>query len=344
MAGGGGGERKSVLVVMESSNKAYLVFHINMKDLLQCRPRPERERQMEMRTLPSPAGEIPKLVGQMERIDFTLTVGGATMVGVSSQRRTVTYDTRSGLVSSAGPELQHHKMGGSYVVPIGRRIYALQRHHGVFAQAQQPSGEVCAARLTQEWRSLPEPPPDFRCVSSHLPTCQLTAYLAAGTSLWVSAKDRGTYSLDTAWRKDGDWELPFCGRGVFVPDLDGLCFGHCFQRRRLLAVDMDQSPPAVRYRWEDTFPRWVLDNHTGDLCGLMPESSLVYLGAGRFCIAWTVVMHDADDYSLKRRLIHVMALQLLKTSTSSGHKELRLIKHKVCCYRMPSHGQMAYLL
>jgi hypothetical protein len=73
----------------------------------------------------------------------------------------------------------------------------------------------------------------------------------------------------------------------------------------------------------------------------MPEGSLVYLGAGKFCIAWSVLMDTVDGH--RKTFICLVALQIIKTSTLTGKKQLRIVKHKVCCYKMPSHGLMAHL-
>uniref|UniRef100_A0ACD5WT74 Uncharacterized protein n=1 Tax=Avena sativa TaxID=4498 RepID=A0ACD5WT74_AVESA len=345
-----GNQRKRLIVVMEDQKPDYFVHTIGIKHLFRSSA-PSRGGAMEIRSLPNPMGQIPKPLAHPERIDFALAADGATLVGVSNLKRTVMYDTRSG-ASSTGPELQHGKTGGTYVIPLGRRLYALKcRLNG--SDQGKPAGEDCDLFLsdgglrqdsssTSSWRTLPEPPPDYRYLNSSQLKCQLTAYFTAGARVWVSAEERGTYSFHTvrrAWRKEGDWELPFHYRAVFVPELDGLCFGLCSKGRYLIAVDVKQSPPAVRYRWEDTFPRWAREN--GHLCGLMPEGSLVYLGDGKFCIAWTVLMDDVDGH--RQQFIHLMALQLIKTSTVFGKKQLRMVKRKACCYRMPSHGLMAHV-
>ncbi|KAM0907808.1 hypothetical protein ACQ4PT_015876 [Festuca glaucescens] len=270
---------------------------------------------MEIRILPSPIGQIDKPLASHERIDLALADDGATLVGVGTFKRTVMYDTRSG-VTSSGPEMQDGKTGGAYVVPLG---------DGLDLRAQPPSQWI-RRRYLNEFQIK----------------CQLTAYFTTGDRIWVSAQERGTYSFHTArrvWRKEGDWELPFYHRALFVPELDSLCFGFCSKRRHLLAVDVQQSPPVVRYTWEDTFPKWV--NENGNVCCLMPKGGLVYLGASKFCIAWTVLMDMVDGQ--RKNFIHLMAVQIIKTSTLSGKKQLRIVKRKVCCYKMPSHGLMAHV-
>ncbi|XP_044983890.1 uncharacterized protein LOC123450920 [Hordeum vulgare subsp. vulgare] len=348
-----GNQRKRLFVVMKDKKPDYFVYGINIEHMFQSGP--SRGAAIEIRSLPSPMGQIPKPLADPERVDFALAGDGATLVGVSNLKRTVLYDTRSG-ATSTGPELQHDKTGGTFVVPLGRRLYALKCRLNRSDQGK-PSGEDCTLLIqdaggtrlrldcsSSSWRTLPEPPPDFRSLNGFQIKCQLTAYFTAGARIWVSAEKRGTYSFHTVrrqWRKEGDWQLPFHHRAVFVPELDNLCFGLSSKDRCLVAVDVRQSPPVVRYNWEDTFPAWARDN--GNLCGLMPEGSLVYLGDGRFCIAWTVLMIDNVD-GRTHYFLHLMAVQLIKTSsTGSGKKHLRMVKRGVCCYEMPSHGLMAHV-
>jgi hypothetical protein len=327
-----GNHRKHLFIVTKDQKLDYFVHSISIKHLFRSGP---SRGAMEIRILPSHIGHI----ACPHRIDFALAADDATLVGISTFKRTVMYNTRFG-VTSTGPELQHGKTGGTYVIPLRGSLYVLKRRFTV-----SDEGNPCGEDLLPAngfWRSLPEPPPDFRYLYEFQSDCQLTTYFTAGERIWISAKERGTYSFHTvrrAWRKEGDWELPFYHRALFVPELDNLCFGLCAKRRHLLAVDVLQSPPVVRYSWEETFPKWVKEN--GNLCGLMPEGSLVYLGAGKFCIAWTVLMDTIDRQ--RKIFIHFMTLQIIKTSTLSGNKQLRIVKCKVCCYKMPSHGLMAHV-
>uniref|UniRef100_A0ACD5YFP7 Uncharacterized protein n=1 Tax=Avena sativa TaxID=4498 RepID=A0ACD5YFP7_AVESA len=131
-------------------------------------------------------------VSSPERIDFALASDGATFVGVGSLRRTVSYDTRSG-ASSVGPELQHFKTGGTYVVPLGGRLYVLNRR-----LTRSDEGKPCGEDLLPAdgaWRDLLEPPPDFRYPNQFQIKCQLTAYFTAGARIWVLAEERDTYSF-----------------------------------------------------------------------------------------------------------------------------------------------------
>jgi hypothetical protein len=127
----------------------------------------------------------------------------------------------------------------------------------------------------------------------------------------VSAAGRGTYSLEldvegTAWRMEGDWELPFHGRDLVVPELGaGLCFGLCPRTGRLCACDIKKSLPAVRYAWDGTTPRWLPDVDVDTVSAAYPEGTLAYLGGGKLCIAWTLAPGtespcELDDHTARR--------------------------------------------
>ncbi|VAH10370.1 unnamed protein product [Triticum turgidum subsp. durum] len=129
-----GNQRKCLFVVIKDRKPDYFVCSMNIEHMFQSGP--SRGAAVEIRSLPSPMGQIPKPLpspmGQIpkplanpERIDFALAGDGATLVGVSNLKRTVLYDTRSG-ATLTGPELQHDKTGGTFVIPLGRRLYALK--------------------------------------------------------------------------------------------------------------------------------------------------------------------------------------------------------------------------
>uniref|UniRef100_A0ACD5WAG2 Uncharacterized protein n=1 Tax=Avena sativa TaxID=4498 RepID=A0ACD5WAG2_AVESA len=332
-----------VLLVVEDDEHGYLLYKIDLKDLfcsasatVHARP---RGHATEMRRLPAPMARFNTLPDVPERIDFALAGGGSTLIGLSNWRRTIVHETASG-ASSAGPELRDDKPGGTFVVLLGggHGLLALRRRGGLpgeapFAEAL-PAGDDGAGG----WLALPDPPPEFCCLMRSMPGCHVTACVAAGPRVWVSAAGRGTYSLEgTSWRQEGGWELPFHGRGLSVPELGaGLCFGLCPRTGRLLACDINQTPPEVRYAWDETTPRWP-EGHKVVAASRYPDGSLAYLGDGKFCIAWTIGI--GGHRSTVRRAVYLMGV---KVKTSGGR--LRMKQHKVCFYKMPTNARMAYAL
>jgi hypothetical protein len=334
-----------LLVVDDDVEHAYLVYKILLKDLfyaVSASAAVPRDHAWETRRLPAPMARFNTLAGVPERIDLALAGGGSTLIGLSNLRRTIVHNTASG-ASSAGPELRHNKHGGSFIVPLGGGLLALKIRPGLGGEA--PFAEALPA-AGGGWRALPDPPLDFLARTRSKPGCQVTACVATGSRVWVSAADRGTYSLElegTAWRKEGDWELPFRGSGLFVPELGArLCFGLCPLTGRLCAYDIKQSPPAVRYAWDDTMPRWLPDVGGLDMVVVSvaryPEGTLAYLGDGKFCIAWTLALNHRAR--IIRQAVHLMGVKVSKTSRG----RLRMVQHKVCFYELPSNAGMGYVL
>ncbi|KAF7087448.1 hypothetical protein CFC21_090634 [Triticum aestivum] len=345
-------QRRRVLpVVVDHGDCGYLLFRINVNRLFSS----SQSQETKMRRLPAPVTRFATMPDRPERIDFALAGGGATLVGVSNQHRTVLHDAASG-VTSEGPEMAHLKAGGTFVVPLGRRrLCAVKRRHYDYPaspdEPTEPLGETLVGGLAAgAWRALPDPPPDLIRSRRGNPSCLVTAcYLAAGKRLWVSARDRGTYSVDTTaraadgWRKEGDWQLPFQCRGLLAPDLaPGLCFGLCPRTTRLCACDVRRSPPPVRYAWDDTRPCWPTSLSQENIATVarLPDSSLAYLGDGEFCIAWTIAISE-DNSTISQRALWLMGVKIVKNSPSAP---LRMLHHKSCIYELPGRALMAYAL
>ncbi|KAI4981994.1 hypothetical protein ZWY2020_022486 [Hordeum vulgare] len=305
-------QRRRVLsVVVNDGVHGYLLFKINVNHLFSS----SQSQETKMRCLPAPITRFATIADRPERIDFALAGGGATLVGVSNQPVALS-SSRSAVAGSASSS----------------------------AAAGPPAW---TSRSAKPWS--PEPgagsPPDLVHSSRDNPACTVTACFAAGTRLWVSATDRGTYSVDTThgWRKEGDWELPFQCRGFLVPDLGaGLCFGLCPRTTRLCAWDVRRSPPPARYAWDDTRPCWPTSFSQENVRAVarFPDSSLAYLGDGEFCIAWTIGISE-ENSSIRQRALWLMGVKIGKNSPSAP---LRLLHHKSCIYELPDRALMANAL
>jgi hypothetical protein len=88
-------------------------------------------------------------------------------------------------------------------------------------------------------------------------------------------------------------------------------------------------------------PRWLPEVDL-DLfsVAMYPEGTLAYQGGGKFCIAWTLALNHRASWTIIRRAVHVVGVKVSKTSGG----RLRMVRHKVCFYELPSHARMAYAL
>uniref|UniRef100_A0A0E0D8S1 Uncharacterized protein n=1 Tax=Oryza meridionalis TaxID=40149 RepID=A0A0E0D8S1_9ORYZ len=283
-----------------------------------------------MRALPPPIARFDSLERCAERLDFALV--GSNVVAVSTQKRTLLYDAAAAVVSN-GPELRHATIGGTALIPLGTRLYAMDNRpcepdpcfQVLLPPATPVAGSGGRRRRHWSWRALPDPPADFSMVrpAPAMIFCHTTAFVAAGARIWVSAPDRGTYSFDTtahgnamAWRKVGDWELPWVRRAVFVPELN-LCFAMCRTRYCLCAFDVPSAEPAA-----------------------------AAAPVARLCISWTIIVEFGEQYGYSnmptRFALLLMAVQVVAVAGEEG--QLRLVKHKARCYLMSNRAQEIFLL
>ncbi|TVU05966.1 hypothetical protein EJB05_49152, partial [Eragrostis curvula] len=134
-----------------------------------------------------------------------------------------------------------------------------------------------------DWECHPLPPPPER-VPAHITSYAVVRRgggIRGGSSIWVSKDGLGTHSFDIAsgaWRKAGDWVLPFWGPGKYVPELK-LWFGILADKEDgvVCAADLTKPPlvaPTMLWRDDPTPPEWE-----------GKSSFLVHLGRSRFCLA-----------------------------------------------------------
>ncbi|KAL6847609.1 hypothetical protein ACP4OV_022635 [Aristida adscensionis] len=205
---------------------------------------------------------------------------------------------------------------------IRRRVYS-----GEDLRRQLPAGPFW------QWHAL-APPPFGRLIS-------IGAYAAVGGSeIWMTVAeehdvaDQGhdddeTYSFDTAtgaWRKVGDWALPFMGRAEYVAE-HGLWFGLSsasggWDADRLLTLHAsDLTPGGDVWRWEGlALPSdgWSAGHK---------HSFLVPLGHGRFCVARSF----EQDYGSGRCAVVAGVEVVRDTGAAYG---LRMLLHRAKRYTL----------
>ncbi|KAF7008069.1 hypothetical protein CFC21_022929 [Triticum aestivum] len=138
------------------------------------------------------------------------------------------------------------------------------------------------------WHSIPPPPYVYAPGYGDDRSVVITACTVVNSSsILISTESLGTYCLDTVsgkWSKTGAWPLPFKGLAEYVPEYD-LWFGVSAKGGGVLcasdlgAASAKQTPPPVFQEWEGfAAPE-----------GTELGSHLLHLGAGRFCVAKSIM-------------------------------------------------------
>ncbi|KAM0927902.1 hypothetical protein ACQ4PT_002144 [Festuca glaucescens] len=182
--------------------------------------------------------------------------------------------------------------------------------------------------MAWRWVDLPEPPyfsevKEDRTIQSH-------TLLGDAKTISFSV-GFGTYCFDTnsqEWTKAGGWRLPFGGRGSRVPELYNLYFGfHETNPDIIVALELSSpldgnAPPKVLHQWRGFCPK-----HRNEWS--LMESSLLYLGNYRFCIAKWYGIYDgppSEEDSLLDMVAVLAGVEIVDGQTNKN--KLQMVKHK----------------
>uniref|UniRef100_A0A0E0DLE5 Uncharacterized protein n=1 Tax=Oryza meridionalis TaxID=40149 RepID=A0A0E0DLE5_9ORYZ len=168
----------------------------------------------------------------------------------------------------------------------------------------------------------------------------MSSYAVVGNFICISTKGIGTYCFDTvscSWSHAGDWMLPFCGKGEYVPELK-LWFGVSAKNNYApcasdLSPVVRAEPPKPGCIWEDL--------NLPEVWRPCRMSDLVNLGSRRFCIIRFFQPSGNRDY-MKDQIDQTIAVfsgveVLPDDNKAAGNgkgkgkqnaKGLRMIKHK----------------
>lgn len=358
MAAAKAAERSHVyLCLTDYRDQTDTLHHVDVAPLFNSEPDPDPEA-MDVLPLPPPAARFqppPHPSGLPDAIsvmNFHLLGGnnnGNRIVSIDELRRTLIYDAAKGTVR-AGPMVGAEKCHTiSASVPAagvgGDNLYLLdhipRRRDGCFeALLYVPD------RDDWYWHDLPPPPyvqEPARYGHSSGSSHQVLSHAVVGEdAIWTHAQGAGTYSFHTArraWRKEGDWALPFLGRAEYVPCCN-LWFGiSTSANRRLCAADLAaataSSPPEVCGVWEDLRPpsEWFWNS-----------SDVVHLGGGRLC----TVRFFATDPTDKRwrtrgpvAVITAVEVQLQHDGDGeeyAGPRRIQMVRRRSSCIKLADYN------
>jgi hypothetical protein len=217
-------------------------------------------------------------------------------------------------------------------------LYAINRSYSSEFQALvygNPYGYEMSDKVWH-WLKLPPPPYlDHPACDDHTNTIQSYTLLDDGKTICFSSVPEkggfGTYCFDTSnhrWTKVGGWVLPFHGRAVQVPGLHGLWFGvGDDNQHELRAVDLsslDDGAPEVLHRWRGSNP----PNHW-----LLIGSTMVYLGANRFCIAKNYGVYNEPRKHFEQLADTAAILTGVEILNAEASKaKLQMVEHKSRTY------------
>ena len=145
----------------------------------------------------------------------------------------------------------------------------------------------------------------------------------------------GTYFFDLesgAWRKAGDWSMPFRGRAQYVPE-HNLWFGFSDKDDQLCAVDLALTQPVLQKVLEDP--------PLPEACSRM-ASHLLHLGSGKLCVQR--LFQKTQQGSLLQSVPSdekdegFAVLAGVEVRRDDGIGDLQMIKHKSMHYGFDENG------
>ncbi|KAF8664767.1 hypothetical protein HU200_054489 [Digitaria exilis] len=136
------------------------------------------------------------------------------------------------------------------------------------------------------WRCDELSPPPYVRAAGYRSTV-IDSYAVVGGEISVSTQGIGTYCFDTAspaWRKAGDWALPFSGKVEHVPELGVLVGFWASDLGHRLCASGDDLSSGVDGGRRPMLRAWVdLEPPHGDWHNVKAPQ-LVSLGSGKFCV------------------------------------------------------------
>ncbi|CAL5060725.1 unnamed protein product [Urochloa decumbens] len=335
-----GGRRHVRLCFTDHRDQTYALHHIDVDPLFRSEPADPDPESMDALPLPPPAARFQPPPEPNHVMNFH-PLGDRRVVSIDELRRTLIYDAANGAVR-AGPALRDRKWYTlSATVPgagAEDNLYLLdhiplrERRRCFEALVYEPHREDWS------WHKLPQPPyvrdPGYA-------GARVVSHAVAGSgAVWTYTQGVGTYSFDTArraWRKEGDWALPFRGKAVRDGQPGGGCglwFGiSSAPDGRLVAADLATatatSPPEVRGTFEDLRPpgEWFCRN-----------AAVVHVGCGRLCTVRFFATDPTDKlWKTRGTVVVITAVEVGCDGDDGG---IRMVRRRSACIKIPDYNRL----
>ncbi|VAI91358.1 unnamed protein product [Triticum turgidum subsp. durum] len=330
------------LLVVEHPTKGNFVVEFNLDRLFSGEPDQEFPPIL---NLPDP---VAKFNSVQPTENMAITDSGNLIVAATSLSRTLLYDASS-RSASTGPDMLSGKIDILLVPVADGTFFAMSFYPHL---DDTPHAELLASNTDDAggrlaWHPIPDPP--LSSIPRFKRQWHISGYFVAGTRVWISFLDEGTFSFDTAcrrWRREGTWKLPVTGRALLIPDFLGsgqqLLFGFFSRDHHFCTCDIEARPPVIIKSWPEAIPsrlvwcaRYFIEAHT---------AALAYYGAGRFCISTVITtgyspqkpINMDEVLNLPRRAVSIVAVEV-----TPG---MQLIKRKLECYSMPAEAHVGEVI
>lgn len=274
--------------------------------------------------------ECPLTAGQDSSMDFmAFGRNRDKIVAMDGLGHTFLYDAGMKCFRGYIPDMPHRLMKPMSIAVGDDGLFVMSDRKAQFVALMDGINPSSTYLTKPNWYWQPLPRPPF--ASSSCDPCKISAYTVVASKLWVSV-GTGTFSFDPesgAWKKAGDWALPFRGRVDYVPE-HNLWFGFSDKDEQLCASDLTAvsmvRPPVPQKLWKDLV--WQED-------WKLMSTYLLPLGSGKLCIArFFLTSDEADDMYKPAEINNFVVLAGVQVVSDEGR--LRFIKHKSVRY---SFGQ-----
>ncbi|CAO2205474.1 unnamed protein product [Urochloa humidicola] len=287
--------RKHLYLVLDDWEKGYSIHKMDPDTF----DSDSDDDEAAARRLPEPPAlrlEPPAASQVQPHTDMSFAAMGTKLFALMNHRCGLVYDAGTAVLSLGahapadmvcgyGDTLA--AAGDDVLYALSYRFFDREHPHCFGAMSWGPTSPDARQHPTEGWSWKPLPPPPFRT------NTQAHALHPDGRTIFVTAsEDRchtNTYSFDTvdsAWRRHGNWALPFLGHGHFDAELDawvGLDMNGHVCACQVISPSFRCFYPDCKVTRESIFSK---ERHI--------KATLTSMGGGKYCLVECVGSANAE--------------------------------------------------